>query len=117
MTDQALMEKTTNPMTELAARCEAATGPDRALDYDIAHFVTRSHMATGNAPHYTASIDAAMALVDKRALYAFGDMEEGVFGRLCWPQPDGGYGGGYHEANAATVPLAICAAALRARAA
>lgn len=47
----------------LAERCEKATGPDRALDYDIAHIVTRAHMATGLAPAYTGSIDAAMTLV------------------------------------------------------
>lgn len=64
---------------------------------------------------YTASIDAAMTLVDARALWAVGCMEAGPFARLCWPMPDGGFGGGYHEASAATVPLALCAAALRAR--
>lgn len=69
------------------------------------------------APHYTASLDAAMTLVDSRAMWAHGSMEEGPFARLCWPMPNGGYVGGYFEAKAKTVPLAICAAALRARAA
>ena len=66
-------------------------------------------------PDYSASIDAAMTLVDPRALWAHGNMEEGPFARLCWPQPDGTFGGGYVEANCATVPLSIVCAALKAR--
>jgi hypothetical protein len=57
-----------------------------------------------------------MLLVDPKALWAHGSMEEGPFARLCWPMPNGGFVGGYFEAKAATVPLATCAAALRARA-
>jgi hypothetical protein len=59
---------------------------------------------------------AARMLIDARALWAVGSMEEGPFARLCWPQPDGGFTGGYFEGQAETVPLAICVAALRARA-
>jgi len=48
----------------LVERCEKAIGPDRAIDYDIAHFITRTHFENhGKAPAYTASLDAAMTLV------------------------------------------------------
>ncbi len=62
-----------------------------------------------------AYLDAAMTLVDPRALWAHGSMEDGPFARLCWPQPDGTFSGGYVEAHCNTVPLSIVCAALRAR--
>jgi hypothetical protein len=65
-------------------------------------------------PRVSASLDAAMSLLARKTLWAVGSMEEGPFARLCWPQPNGTYIGGYHEATAASAPLAICAAALRA---
>lgn len=56
---------------------------------------------------------AAKMLVDPRALWAVGSMEEGPFARLCWPMPCGGFVGGYVEGQADTVDLSLCAAALR----
>ena len=104
-------------LLELAERCEAATGPDRELDFEIAKTIGRERWYAGGHPqwHFTASLDAAMSLVDPRALWAIGSMEEGPFCRLCWPQPDGGFTGGYFEGQAETVPLSICVAALKAR--
>jgi hypothetical protein len=63
----------------------------------------------------TASLDAALTLLDPRAMWAVVKMEEGPLARLCWPQPNGGFLGGYIESRAATPELALCAAALRAR--
>ena len=114
-------------MLALATRCERASGPDDAIDLAIAELGYHSGGLFGVnydprlwVERYcwepTASIDSAMVLVDARALWAHGSMEEGPFARLCWPMPDGSYLNGYHEARAATVPLSICAAALRARA-
>jgi hypothetical protein len=40
-------------------------------------------------------------------------MEDGPFARLCWPMPNGGYGGGYVEGHAGTGALSLLAAALR----
>lgn len=62
-----------------------------------------------------AYLDAIAMLLDPRALWAIGSMEEGPFARVCWPMPDGGYAGGYQEAKAATVPIALCIANLRSR--
>ena len=127
-------------LLELAERCERATGPDHALDAHIhvalcgytIHEDTdpaKGHFAFWDGEPWesicsncsswsalTASIDEALTLVDPKAQWAVGSMEEGPFARLCWPMPNGSYVGGYVEASAATVPLAICAAALRARA-
>lgn len=118
-------------LLELAERCEAATGADRDIDcwienrLGLAKFVPDRPAPRGGGwldkrvepKPFTASLDAAMTLVDSHALWAHGRMEEGPFARLCWPMPNGGYVGGYFEAKAKTVPLAICAAALRAKAA
>lgn len=116
-------------LLELAERCERATGPGRELDCAIGRLAGAAkeqpdgtwmtyhkdgYAHSINPPAYTASLDAAMTLVDPRALWAHGSMEEGPFARLCWPMPNGGFVGGYVEASAASVPLAICAAALRA---
>lgn len=106
----------------LAEWCETATGPDRELDAAIqralgsgstehwfadflGNWVTDDH-----APTYTASLDAAMTLAGSDAgfwlakgrKWAAGYGDEFALG-------DGG--------EAATPALALCAAALRARAA
>lgn len=111
-------------LLELAARVEAATGSDRELDAAIATGIGKKarvkygHPALGNeysAPayfeRYTASIDSAMSLVPEGWEYSFLN------------------GNGYDEAaltshgiertawsSGNSLPLAICAAALRARA-
>jgi hypothetical protein len=91
-------------------------GDDTQVEYVEPPKRTRrvSGKSRPHAKPFTASLDAAMTLVDPRALWAHGSMEDGPFARLCWPMPDGGFVGGYHEAFAATVPLATCAASLRA---
>ena len=45
---------------ELADRCEAATGPDRRINYDIAAALGKAQFYAGGSPdwHFTASIDA-----------------------------------------------------------
>ena len=104
-------------LLELAERCEKAAGPDRAIDFDIAEFVTRAHMATGKAPAYTASLDAAMTLIDDSEIWGVSKQEHNP-GRDYYyqasvmpfgPKP-------WHEAKAASAALALCAAALRAKA-
>ena len=108
-------------LLELAERCEKAEGPDRALDYDIAHSVTRAHLETGKAPAYTASIDAALTLVPegwdwsaqtsclKGLSRASCDLTQlAPFKPEDWT---------VRTARATTPALALCAAALRARAA
>jgi hypothetical protein len=87
----------------LAVRCEQATGPDQQLDTDI-----RRAWKTDAAPsNFTHSLDAAMTLVpegaDKRATVAANGQSLVYVG--------GGRG------CASTEALAICAAALKARAA
>ena len=128
-------------LRELAERCEAATGPDRELDLRIeaainpeyagldeehARFLTRY----GGHPSYTASLDAAMTLVPydldqqicKGPMFALAANAACPWGvSLIGParDVDGEFGPEIDydsfDANAATAPLAICAAALRAR--
>lgn len=119
-----------NDLLSLAARLEAAEGPDRELDAAISMAigsVSRGALPCKGgwvvdgkpiaAPKFTASLDAAMTLLPEGSLWAFGSMEDGPFARVLWPNADGTYTGNYLEVSAATPALALCAASLKARAA
>lgn len=112
-------------LTALLERVKAATGPDRELDAAI---VRALGLAENDLVFYigrgddwpqakiTASIDAALALVEKMlpgAMQASGIMEEGPFCRLVVPNPE--YWG-YREfkGDGVTQPLAVLAALLTA---
>lgn len=118
-------------LLELAERCEAATGPDRELDKPIAqavgwtHFFVQKDMwwrspngsSHGDPPRFSASLDAAMTLIDDTCVWGVSKQEHNPgrdyyyqasvmpFGPVPWS-----------EAKAVTPALALCAAALRARA-
>lgn len=108
----------------LADRCEAATGADRELDLAVyrTHFdgpdrfgTTARGKVQGIVPRYTASIDAALTLVP----YGMRDEIEittlyqvARVGINLNHGPDDGPHYGSNECN--SIPLAICAAALRA---
>jgi hypothetical protein len=119
-------------LLSLAERCERAEGPDRELDKDIVLALKPEAMFQTDdgydepivfhaepvvrwkhvLPRYTASIDAALTLAaDKWDRVEFGRYEK-VHDKF-WA--DLGLDGSAE--NCASVPLAICAAALRARAA
>lgn len=104
-------------LLELAERCEKATGPDRVLDGDIAealgfrvknvaHQVIYTHagLPGSTSPlRYTASIDAAMTLVPEGAEWSLDSA--GVYAVVN------------HKPGAAATPaIALCIAALKARA-
>jgi hypothetical protein len=101
-------------LLELAERCEKATGPDDALDWAAAE-------AIGCAPGlpYSASLDAAMTLVPDGYEWGCGSWgNPDTDGPWAWcatrqqsADNDLDYG------KAATPALALCAAALKARAA
>jgi hypothetical protein len=120
---------------QLAEYCEQATGPDWKLDAAIAlatnwqdcipcDFNGIKHRMGGilNAPHFTASLDAAMTLVPDGYIWAATNMdpETGLVTRaasMVSPNPDADADADADPAIAATPALALCAAALRARAA
>jgi hypothetical protein len=120
-------------LLQLAERCEKATGPDYRLDADIAravgwkyrlreatntwqwHHPTNDHHIQSAPPAFTASLDAAMQLVP-----------EGWTRTVKWSVENEGYALVYDPsapddssiyALGKTAALALCAAALRARAA
>ena len=111
-------------LIELAERCEQATGPDRELDAAIQralgdgsgeHWFTDcfgNHVTDAIAPQVTASLDAAMTLAGdwgfdvRRAVGGVGIVEVYPEG-FCQPS---------HRGRAQSPALALCAAALRARA-
>lgn len=113
-------------LLNLAARVEAAAGPDRALDAEIALAIgwhnsrvcelwtdeRGRHWPQGPC-QWTASLDAAVALVPAGwtwCRYHNGDVEVGM------PWDDRHQRGMNLQAKAATPALALTAAALRARA-
>ena len=118
----------TQALSALLAKLEAATGPSRELDAQIAvatgvspHRMLQSALTCGCSPRYTASLDAAMGLVpdgygwsvstpwrDKaKARACVADNARGYFDA----EAEMHYGG--HDAE--TPALALCIAALRAR--
>lgn len=113
-------------LIELAQRCEKAEGLDRELDAGIAMevYLRREGMCIGLSEkdalktlpsltdnRYTASIDAAMTLIGGHRLRGFGEREDGSWSAGLVSREHHGHVG---VATAATGPLAICAAALRA---
>lgn len=117
-------------MNDLIERIEAASGPDRELDHEIYEYlgspVVRMVSATTHgtdlvnwAPFYTASVDAALTLVPEGFEWSLeyqaghhvsSDVECMIaIAKLGDPCRD-------WEATAATPALALCAAALKARA-
>jgi len=118
----------------LAERCEAATGPDRKLDalmaplqglevVDEGHPIGRMCYDDMGAAHllprYTASLDAAMSLIGEDAFWRLGNDGDGPDVAAFKATVTSGDGPtlAFHDAVTATPPLALCAAALRARAA
>lgn len=101
----------------LAVRCEAAEAADRNLDAMI-HFAITNGVGCGmaqDAPAYSASIDAALQLVPEGWARGFTDRRTVPGMKVnaqCWTSADRSTVHG----DAATPALALCAAALRARA-
>lgn len=143
MTDQTpTVEEIAGRLLELAKRCEAATGPDTQLDVVIACTLHGWVQAEGRpwlfydpadkwkrsrkANPYTASLDAAMTLVPEDHTVQLSDWdatilrEKGAWQAIILPMGARGNMTQYTFTNrcdhAATLALAICAAALRARA-
>lgn len=128
-------------LVALAERCEKATGPDRELDEDIARAVGfvpwggRRMFSTapsygftyrnptgdyvGAPPYYTGSIDAAMTLVPDGCFCDTQSILRGtaIFDKpKAWAQVEQTSGPVIETSACATLPLALSAAALRARA-
>lgn len=102
-------------LIELAERCEKASGPDREIDIDIQQVIGGA-IPTGfqmqyegvRLPGYTASLDAAMMLVPEgMAIELAWNAARLADARVGWKRPG----------IAKSPALALCAAALRARAA
>lgn len=118
-------------MNDLIERLEKATGPDRDLDRLI-QLVDLGEPAHGPVPEFTASIDAALTLVPNAPERPVLDV--GVPQKLHWMLVDNAYDEGYWQAGkagayiydpiltpprwkgyGATLAIALCIAALKAR--
>ena len=129
-------------LKDLLERVEKATGPDRELECRLFAAMPDMSMLEGvsidkiwagadgavyytqtdrrgtyfisGIPNYTASIDAALALCERKLgkfMWAVGDMEDGPFARLVVPlktkRPDNRPEWAVWEGHAATPPLAL----------
>ena len=106
-------------LLELAERCEAATGPDLKLERDIRKALGLYHSVSAAKCRFTRSLDAAMTLVPEGVSFAVGKGIETELGGSATDYAWCGSKAVPHEgpyAWAATPALALCAAALRARA-
>lgn len=130
-------------LLELAARVEAAEGPDRVLDAEVAEaigyrrvfprgpcrdpdrrrWVDDRGMGIGwldgsdhFPPRYTASLDAAMTLVPEGWEWSLEAEETEMVWPVLSPWTHRCQMGHLIDREAATPALALCAAALRARA-
>jgi hypothetical protein len=111
-------------LLELAARCEAAEGPDRELDIEICRMLYReagvnvSDDFRPDADEYTASLDDAMGLVPEGWPRTVTD-NQGLLGMGGYAAVTANPAGEIVKftSQAATPALALCAAALKARAA
>lgn len=121
---------------ELIAALEAATGPNRVLDVAVCPYPTRvGEIADwlyedpcfpgdwSRVPRYTASIDAALALVPEGWKVNLSTEKNASFKGFAahawvkdrdWPDPCSGDGSIAEDGHASTIPLALCIAALRA---
>lgn len=110
----------------LAARCEAAAGPDRELDFAIAASFhpgltgsrTKAEILS-ECPKYTGSIEDARSLVQEEEYETIwsGTGAKVSSAQLVHHKPLGKWRPHSIYAVAASEPLALCAVALRARAA
>lgn len=116
---------TKDELVKLAALCEAASGPDRELDLEIAcikfnkpreHFLTDEldRLEFGHQRDYTSSLDSAMTLVPEG--WALDCLKEGEVGSWYINLRPRYWIGEWQYSKAATPALALCAAALRATA-
>lgn len=128
-------------LLQLAERCEKADGPDRELDIAIwlacVPRTTRNelryiHKASGKecviddtresgraivVAKYTDSLDAPFSLIDTDEYWRVGNDGDGADPssfKATVTSHDGQADIDFHDAHAATAPLALCAAALRA---
>lgn len=112
-------------MTDLIARLEAASGPDCALDADIALTQGWSEFPGDNwigpnaeicVPAFTSSIDAALTLAPEGAnAYGF-EVDPALGVDAFFSRNNVASGHWFVSANGAPTPaLAICIAALKAR--
>lgn len=99
----------------LAGLCEGASGPDRKIDLGIAEALGEKGLngSVNIAKHRTALLDAAMTLVPNDCAPSVMRCHDGV-GRADAHQERTGR---MFYAGASTPALALCAVALRARAA
>lgn len=114
----------TPTMSELLAKLENAVAGTTRFDYDIFRAVTPSaanwldDCPPGGLPCYTTSIDAALTLMPPGAFFHVGKQESDAYAKVTPPLP--GRSNYLHareyEVSAPTPALAVCIAALRARA-
>lgn len=108
-------------MTDIAGlldRVRAATGPGRDIDWDLDEAMTGEVPDFHGCLRYTASVDAALALMERKlpgTLISLTQMLSGWQASIIEPDPEAlGMVMNDHFADGTTAPLAILAALLTA---
>ena len=121
-------------LNDLIARLEAATGPDRALDAEIAeacgtmpHGLTRA-LSNGEPaewwwdgedclwpPEFTASVDAAITLAPNDLMWFLGRLDSSDMRFCATISERGAVGSKTWRGFSASPAIALCVAALNAR--
>lgn len=122
-------------MTELIKRLEAATGPSRELDADIARatglqvkkgqlggwvYIAEGRTGWELLPYFTESVDAALTLVPEGwssslNIYPVQVKPTPIWKAASHVNPNDGSGRSGYLGDSATPPIALCIAALKAR--
>lgn len=110
------MDGESQKLIELAERCEAAAGANHQLEIDICKVVEPDRPAGLRTPNYTYSADAAMTLVPEGQGCTI-VQNIGGFPHRATVWTTKGAVADIQGQPGATPALALCAAALRARAA
>ena len=110
--------KTETDLLSLAEQCEGAAGPSRDIDLSIMRYAMNIGGPSDTAERYTASIDAALTLVPEGCEYRLERRHsKGMHPAYASIWSVGGRDIDHHDnAHGKTEALAICAAALKARA-
>lgn len=101
-------------LPSLLARIESATGPDREIDAYLADWLDQQYIGA-DAPCYTASIDAGIALCERVLPGWSWAVDSGYAANHQKSHAEAWTGDDEGSGDAATPALALCAAIIKAR--
>lgn len=108
---------TLEPMVDIAIRLRELRRPDRAMDWEIHHSYGSGLGAYGQHPQYTLSVDAALTLCEPRLSWHVWSTMEGGYAADVYLKLKDSSPYEHPPALAKFPAIALCIAAIKARAA